>query len=87
MRTHAPPIPQNLNQTFARSLTISGVAVFRLTPKYDAEFYATVPRELASGELKYSEDVTHGLDKVGDVILAVQTGANKGKAVVVVAEE
>jgi NADPH-dependent curcumin reductase CurA len=31
--------------------------------------------------------VTKGLEKVGDVILAVQKGKNTGKAVVVVAEE
>ncbi|KAJ7465352.1 hypothetical protein B0H11DRAFT_2307976, partial [Mycena galericulata] len=78
---------KNLNLTYTKSLTIHGVAVFRLTPQYDAEFYATVPAQLASGALKYSEDVAHGLDKVGDVILAVQTGANRGKAVVVIAEE
>jgi NADPH-dependent curcumin reductase CurA len=46
-----------------------------------------VPRALAKGDLKYTEDVTYGLDKVGDVIFAVQTGANKAKAVVVVADE
>ncbi|KAJ7663223.1 hypothetical protein DFH06DRAFT_1395319 [Mycena polygramma] len=77
---------KNLNQTYMKSLTISGVAVFRLS-KYDEEFYATVPKQLASGELTQMEDVSYGLDKIGDVILAVQTGANKGKAVVVVAEE
>ncbi|KAJ7663249.1 NAD-P-binding protein [Mycena polygramma] len=77
---------KNLNQTYTKSLTISGVAVFRLT-KYEEEFYATVPAQLASGELKYSEDVSYGLEKVGDVLLAVQKGENTGKAVVVVAQE
>ncbi|KAJ6514161.1 alcohol dehydrogenase [Mycena vulgaris] len=77
---------KNINLTYAKSLTISGLAVFRLT-KYEEEFYATVPQALANGEIKYSEDVSYGLDKVGDVLLAVQTGANKAKAVVVVAEE
>jgi NADPH-dependent curcumin reductase CurA len=55
--------------------------------KYLGEFYATVPAKLASGELKYKEEVTHGLEKMGDVILAVQSGTSKAKAVVVVAEE
>ncbi|KAJ7663247.1 hypothetical protein DFH06DRAFT_1395374 [Mycena polygramma] len=77
---------KNLNQTYTKSLTMSGIAILRLT-HHEEEFYATVPKQLASGELKYTEDVSYGLDKVGDVILAVQTGANKGKAVVVVAEE
>jgi len=77
---------KNLNLTYAKSLTIYGIAILRIG-QYDEEFYATIPRALASGELKYSEDVKYGLDKVGDVLLAVQTGANTGKAVVVVAEE
>ncbi|KAJ7493036.1 hypothetical protein B0H11DRAFT_2172184 [Mycena galericulata] len=79
---------KNLNpNTFFKSPTLTGIASFRLIPKYDAEFYATVPHLLASGELKYKEDVVHGLEKVGEMILAVQTGKNMGKAVVVVAEE
>ncbi|KAJ7777772.1 hypothetical protein B0H14DRAFT_2963414 [Mycena olivaceomarginata] len=53
------------------------------TLRLRAEF---VPR-LVSGEFKFTEDVTKGLEKVGDVILAVQKGTNTGKAVVVVAEE
>lgn len=69
-----------------KSLAIYGIAILRLG-QYDEEFYATIPRALAAGELKYSEDVKYGLDKVGEVLLAVQTGANTGKAVVVVAEE
>ncbi|KAJ7727173.1 hypothetical protein B0H14DRAFT_3169495 [Mycena olivaceomarginata] len=77
---------RNLNLTYLKSLAIYGIAILRLG-QYDEEFYATIPRALAAGELKYSEDVKYGLDKVGEVLLAVQTGANTGKAVVVVAEE
>jgi NADPH-dependent curcumin reductase CurA len=66
-------------------LTLSGFIVGRLHHKYEQEFYTTVPPKLASGELKYSEEITNGLDKVGDVILAVQKGTNKAKAVISVA--
>jgi len=55
--------------------------------KYLPEFYTTIPAKLVSGEIKYAEERTHGLDKMGDVILAVQKGTSKAKAVVVVAEE
>lgn len=58
----------------------------RLMGKYLNEFYTTVPEKLAKGEIKYREDVSHGLDKVGDVILAVQKGTNKAKAVIHVAD-
>ncbi|KAJ7351948.1 hypothetical protein DFH08DRAFT_739693 [Mycena albidolilacea] len=77
---------RNLNLTYMKSLAIYGIAILRLG-QYDEEFYTTIPRALAAGELKYSEDVKYGLDTVGEVLLAVQTGANTGKAVVVVAEE
>jgi hypothetical protein len=77
----------NLSQVIGKSLAIYGVLVFHLQPKYDKEFYEVIPPALASGELKYSEDVSRGLETVGDVILAVQQGRNTGKAVVVVAEE
>jgi NADPH-dependent curcumin reductase CurA len=70
-----------------KCLHIHGILVLPLFPKYYKEFYSTIPAMLASGELKYSEEITKGLDKVGDVILAVQKGTNKAKAVVVVAEE
>ena len=66
---------------------MNGFIIFNLEPKYNAEFYATIPGKLASGELKYTEEVTKGLDKVGDVIVAVQKGTNKAKAVIEVAEQ
>ncbi|KAJ7200281.1 hypothetical protein B0H12DRAFT_547447 [Mycena haematopus] len=78
---------KNLSQAYIRSLTISGILVFRLQAKYDKEFYDLIPAALASGELKYSEDVSRGLETVGEVILRVQEGRNTGKAVVIVAEE
>ncbi|KAF8062309.1 hypothetical protein FPV67DRAFT_266233 [Lyophyllum atratum] len=76
----------NLMLVIAKSLSMNGFIVGTLEHKYEAEFYATVPAKLASGELKYTEEVTEGLDKVGDVILAVQKGTNKAKAVIKVAD-
>ncbi|KAJ6587561.1 hypothetical protein DFH09DRAFT_1141355 [Mycena vulgaris] len=78
---------KNIDQIFAKSLSLNGFLTFRLEQKYDAEFYATIPSALASGEIKYREDVTRGLETVGDSILRVQQGKNKGKAVVIVADE
>ncbi|KAJ7017827.1 hypothetical protein C8F04DRAFT_1278731 [Mycena alexandri] len=72
----------------AKALHVHGIIMAHLPlMKYLPEFYATIPAQLANGELKYTEEVTRGLDKVGDVILAVQKGTNKAKAVVLVAEE
>jgi len=69
-----------------KDITIRGFVLHRSLGKYFDEFHATVPEKLAKGELKYTEDVSHGLDKVGDVILAVQKGTNKAKAVIHVAD-
>ncbi|KAF7378437.1 PKS-ER domain-containing protein [Mycena sanguinolenta] len=71
----------------AKSLHVHGFLVGSLRPKYAATFNSEVVSKLASGEFKYTEDVTHGLEKVGDVILAVLKGTNTGKAVVRVAIE
>ncbi|KAK7032713.1 NAD(P)-binding protein [Favolaschia claudopus] len=79
---------KNFHLICDRSLHIHGVLMGHLPiAKYIGEFYATMLPKLASGEIKFREDVSHGLDKMGDVILAVQKGSNKAKAVVVVAED
>ncbi|KAJ7655887.1 hypothetical protein B0H17DRAFT_1163395 [Mycena rosella] len=77
----------DLNNIYAKSLTMHGIMVMRLQPKYDTEFYVTIPRALAAGEIKYSEEVSRGLGTVGHAILRVQEGTNTAKAVVVVADE
>ncbi|KAJ7648358.1 hypothetical protein DFH06DRAFT_1476369 [Mycena polygramma] len=79
---------KNLYQTFAKSLTISGLLIFHLeSAESNKDFYKVIPPALASGELKHREEVTRGLDKVGDVILRVQQGRTFAKAVVVVADD
>ncbi|TFK65221.1 NAD(P)-binding protein [Pluteus cervinus] len=78
---------RNLFYVIGKSITISGLLVGRLAHKYQEEFYEVVPDLIASGKIQYKEDISYGLEKVGDVVLAVQKGTNKAKAVVVVAEE
>ncbi|KAJ6472366.1 hypothetical protein C8R47DRAFT_1221872 [Mycena vitilis] len=80
--------PKGFHHIGAKGLHVHGVIMAHLPlAKYLPEFYATVPAQLASGDIKYTEDITKGLEKVGDVILAVQNGTSKAKAVVLVAEE
>ncbi|KAJ7758650.1 hypothetical protein B0H16DRAFT_1416140 [Mycena metata] len=82
------PASKMFHHITAKALHIHGVIMAHLPlMKYLPEFYTTVPAQIASGELKYNEEITRGLDKVGDVILAVQKGTNKGKAIVLVADE
>ncbi|KAJ7342957.1 hypothetical protein DFH08DRAFT_873867 [Mycena albidolilacea] len=78
---------KNPGLIFAKCLHLHGLFVVCLRPKHAAAFHAEFAPRLVSGEFKFTEDVTKGLEKVGDMILAVQKGTNTGKAVVVVAEE
>lgn len=64
-----------------------GFIVSRLEEKHTAAFFAEIPPKVASGEIKYLEDICNDLERVGDVMLAVQKGANKAKAVIHVAGE
>ncbi|KAI5886030.1 NAD(P)-binding protein [Schizophyllum commune H4-8] len=78
---------KNLRLLYTKHITLYGFTVMILGEKYLEEFLAKIPLQLASGQLQHKEDLTYGLDKVGDTILAVQKGENRGKAVIVVAEE
>ncbi|KAF7791938.1 hypothetical protein EIP86_002964 [Pleurotus ostreatoroseus] len=78
---------KNLRNIYARELKIFGLLVGSYHQKYREEFYEEVPRWIADGTIKYTEDITKGLQYAGHAILDVQTGKNKGKSVVLVAEE
>ena len=81
----APPV-RNLALIFAKELKLFGFIVASLDSKYTEEFYRVVPAKIASGEIRYTEDVTKGLQFAGHAIVDVQKGRNKGKSVIVVAE-
>ncbi|KAF8215356.1 hypothetical protein K438DRAFT_1801110 [Mycena galopus ATCC 62051] len=82
------PLPmKNPGLIFAKCMHFHGFLRPYLRPKHIAAFNAEFVPKILSGEFKYTEDITRGLGKVGDVILAVQKGTNTGKAIVIVAEE
>jgi NADPH-dependent curcumin reductase CurA len=58
-----------------------------LNDKYSAEFDKVFPKLIKDGKIKYTEDITRGLENIGEAILAQQKGQNNGKSVVIVAEE
>ncbi|KAH7912767.1 alcohol dehydrogenase [Hygrophoropsis aurantiaca] len=78
---------KNLMTIVAKEISISGFIVSSKLPEFRDEFFSEVPAMLANGELKYREDITQGLERVGEAILAVQKGDNVGKSVIVVADE
>ncbi|KDR74142.1 hypothetical protein GALMADRAFT_157912 [Galerina marginata CBS 339.88] len=78
---------KNIFQVIGKSLSMFGFVVSRLIPKYKDEFYTVLSPLVASGEIKHAEDISNGLDKVGEVLLAVQKGTNTAKAVIHVADD
>lgn len=72
---------------FAKSLKLSGYIFWDLEAQWGQKFNDMMPALVASGDIKYREDVVWGLDKVGDAILAVQKGTNNGKVVVLLSDE
>ncbi|KAF9035370.1 NAD(P)-binding protein [Hymenopellis radicata] len=78
---------KNLWQLFARSITINGFFVLELRKKWKEEFSRIIPNKIASGEIKYREEITVGLQHAGEAIRKIQMGENIGKSVVIVADE
>ncbi|KAH9922751.1 uncharacterized protein B0H18DRAFT_1183469 [Fomitopsis serialis] len=78
---------KNLSQIFAKSLTLYGFTVSPLHDKYSDRFYNEVPQMVKEGKIKFTEDVSRGLESTGEAILDVQKGRNKGKKVILVAEK
>ncbi|KAI0725228.1 NAD-P-binding protein [Fomitopsis betulina] len=76
---------KNTSLFFEKELSVNGFIVGSLYPKYIDSFYQEIPLMVASGQIKYTEDRSTGLQSVGEAILLVQKGTNTGKKVIIVA--
>ncbi|RPD54785.1 NAD(P)-binding protein [Lentinus tigrinus ALCF2SS1-7] len=85
--TGEPYNVKNLQQVVWREITFHGFLVTSLWPKYDEEFNRMFPPRVASGELKYKDDLVRGLENAGQALVNVLSGTNFGKCSVVVADE
>jgi NADPH-dependent curcumin reductase CurA len=68
-------------------LRFRGFIVSDLYPQYEEEFYATVPRQIAAGELKIKEHHYKGLENAGKAFQDMLSGKGFGKVLLTVAEE
>ena len=50
-------------------------------------FYKDVTELVAKGEIKYKEQVYHGMENVEKAMIEIYSGDNFGKAVVLIADE
>ncbi|KAH9922761.1 NAD(P)-binding protein [Fomitopsis serialis] len=82
-----PYVPKNLQLIVHKEIKMSGFIVLSLHHKYLKRFYEEVPPMVASGQIKYSEDRSFGLEATGEAIVSVQKGTNTGKKVIIVAED
>ncbi|KAI4519210.1 NAD(P)-binding protein [Schizophyllum commune Loenen D] len=78
---------KNMVNIVAKRLTLNGFIQWEIEAPWKEDFEKTVIPRLADGTFKYKEDVSHGLEHSGQAILDVQKGVNKGKKIVLVAEE
>lgn len=76
-----------MTSIITQEIKLYGFIVISILPKYKDAFYSEVPALVASGELKFKEDLVKGLESAGEAILAVQKGTNTGKSVIVVSDQ
>lgn len=76
---------KNLNYIYQFEIQLHGFIVLTLVPKYP-EFFTEFADRVASGEIKYNEDITIGLENGGAALEAIQRGKNTGKSLIAVAD-
>lgn len=65
-----------------KRLTLRGFIVGDFWAQYAKEFYEMVPKWLASGEIKYRETITEGLERGPSGFIDMLNGRNFGKALI-----
>lgn len=78
---------KNLAEIFKKDMSMHGFINGNWFGKYREQFYKEVPKLVKEGKIQYQEDITRGLEHAGQGILDVQQGTNKGKKVILVADE
>ncbi|KAH9832047.1 NAD-P-binding protein [Rhodofomes roseus] len=82
-----PYMLKNVQLIVTREFKLSGFIVLSLHNKYLGRFYDEIPQMVASGQIKYTEDRSLGLEAAGEAIVSVQKGTNTGKKVMVVSDD
>lgn len=79
-----PPGP-NLGPVIGARASLTGLVVYDHIARFDA-FIAEVAPLIQSGEINYASDIRDGIEQAPAQLIALLTGANRGKALVRVAE-
>lgn len=80
---------QNFDRVFHRSLTIRGILWSTGDEQVQAlkTFIPDVSKLILDGKIIYKEHKYEGLRNADEALLAVHTGANMGKVVIVLADD
>ncbi|KAI0315715.1 alcohol dehydrogenase [Amylostereum chailletii] len=78
---------ENTFAIISKQISVNGFLVWHLAPKWAESYYREVPLLIKEGKLKFEEDRSYGLESVGEGFLQISTGENKGKKVIIVAED
>ncbi|KZP11121.1 alcohol dehydrogenase [Athelia psychrophila] len=82
-----PPPVFNFNEIFQKSLTVRGFHATDFFEEYYAEFMREVPKLIEEGKITVLEQRYIGMENAEEALLSVHTGANFGKAVVILSDD
>lgn len=87
--TSTPYGVTSLMKVVAQRITMRGFIVGDpdFWPKYAKSFYSDVPKWLASGEIKYREDIADGLEEAPAKFVGMLKGENFGKTIIKIRDE
>jgi NADPH-dependent curcumin reductase CurA len=78
-------LPATLREVLTKSLTLRGFINYEFAAEHYSEFLRTVSDAIASGRIRYREDITDGLENAPAAFIGMLEGRNFGKALVRVA--
>ena len=79
-------LPATMRQILSKSLTLRGFINYEFATEHYSAFLQTISEGIASGKIRYSEDITDGLAQAPAAFIGMLEGRNFGKALIHVAE-
>ncbi len=79
-------LPTTMGAILRRSLTVRGFIQTEFAAEHFATFLAEVGPRVASGEVRYREDIVEGIENAPEAFIGMLTGKNFGKLVVKVSD-
>ena len=80
------PLIKNIRLIVSKELKLFGFLYLTLEPKYIDEFYRVVPTQLASGALKYTEDINDNVEFFGKIKPQLAAGQDTGRDLICVTD-